>query len=107
MRDNDLMKRIALGAAAGLAGTVALQQIRTQTANAFPETVPPMRQDPGEFMVEQVEQVLPERTSEQISSGAETAAAKSLALGYGMTAGVAYGARCGMIPRSKPCPSTP
>jgi hypothetical protein len=92
MRDNDVMKRIALGAVAGLAGTMALQQIRTQTAKALPETVPPMRGDPGEVMVGQAEDLLPEETREQIPSSVETAAAKSLALGYGMTAGAIYGA---------------
>jgi ABC-type Co2+ transport system permease subunit len=90
--DNNLMKRIAMGVAAGLAGTVALQLIRTQTAAVLPETVPPMRDEPGKFMVEQVKQALPEQTSEQLSPDAEATAAKLLAVGYGLTAGAIYAA---------------
>jgi hypothetical protein len=90
MSDANVMTRVALGAAAGLAGTAVIQLIRTQTAKVFPETVPPMRTEPGKFMVEQAKQALPEETSEQISPDAEASAAKMLALGYGLTAGATY-----------------
>jgi len=83
---------MALGAAAGLAGTFVLQPLRAQTQKALPETVPPMREEPGEFMVEQAEALLPEETREEIPSSVETVAAKSLAIGYGMTFGALYGA---------------
>jgi hypothetical protein len=43
-------------------------------------------------MVEQAEELLLEKTHEQEPTTAETVAAKSLALGYGMTAGALYGA---------------
>jgi len=92
MHDDNLIKRLAMGMAAGLAGTVALQLIRTQTAAALPETVPPMREEPGKFMVEQVKQALPQQTNEQIPPAAEATAAKMLALGYGLTAGAIYAA---------------
>ena len=54
--------------------------------------MPPMREDPGEFMVEQAEELLLEEAREQVPVTLETVAAKSLALGYGMTAGAIYGA---------------
>jgi len=92
MDDHPLIERIALGAAAGLAGTFVLQPIRTQTAKALPETVPPMREEPGAYMVEQAEELLPRETRDQIPEGAEKAAAMSLAMGYGTTAGALYGA---------------
>ena len=90
--DNDLGERIILGAAAGLASTIALQGIRTSTKQLLPQTTPPMREDPGEFMVGQAEELLPYETREQVPQVVETTAAKSLALGYGMTAGAIYAA---------------
>jgi hypothetical protein len=64
--------------------------------------MPPIREDPGEFMVEQAEELLPEETREQVPTVVETVAAKSLALGYGMTAGAIYGA---LRPRAAICSS--
>ncbi len=92
MSDTNLVERVALGVAAGAAATFLLQGIRTSEQKLLPETMPPIRQDPGEFMVEQAEELLPEETSAGISSNVETAAASSLALGYGMTAGAIYSA---------------
>ena len=92
MSDDNLIVCIVRGAAAGLVGTVALQGIRAPSQKLLPETMPPIRQDPGEFMVEQAEEALPTETRGQIPVVAETAAAKSLALGYGVTAGMLYAA---------------
>ena len=88
----DLIARIIRGAAAGLVGTFALQGSRGSSQKLLPETMPPIREDPGEFMVEQVEEVLPAETREQVPGFAEVVAAKSLAVGYGMTAGALYAA---------------
>jgi hypothetical protein len=92
MNDRDPLMRAALGAAAGLASTFVIQFLRTQTAKALPETVPPIREEPGVYVVEQVEELLPDETREQITEGFEQAAAKSLAMAYGATAGALYGA---------------
>jgi hypothetical protein len=92
MHTPDLIERLALGAASGLAGTLLLQVIRTANQQLFPESMPPIREDPGEFMVEQAEDVLPATARDDIPALAETAAARSLALGYGMTAGAIYAA---------------
>jgi hypothetical protein len=92
MSENNLIERVALGVTAGAAATFLLQGIRTSEQKLLPETVPPMREDPGEFMVEQAEDLLPDQTREQLPATVETVAAKSLALGYGMTAGALYGA---------------
>jgi hypothetical protein len=43
-------------------------------------------------MVEQAEELLPEQAQDDIPDFAETAAAKALAMGYGMTAGALLGA---------------
>ena len=92
MSRHNLSEHVALGAAAGVAATFLLQGIRTSEQKLLPETMPPMREDPGEFMVEQAEELLPEETRQQVPATVETVAAKSLALGYGMTAGALYGA---------------
>src|ERR671923_2157749 len=92
MSQHNLIEHVALGAAAGVAATFLLQGIRTSEQKLLPETMPPIREDSGEFMVEQAEELLPEETREQVPTVVETVAAKSLALGYGMTAGAIYGA---------------
>jgi len=92
MSNTDFLERVALGAAAGLVGTLALQVIRTANQKLVPETMPPMRQDPGEFMVEKAQELLPDETRDELPEDAETMAARSLAMGYGMTAGALYGA---------------
>ena len=92
MKTTDFIERAALGAAAGLVGTLGIQVLRTANQKLIPETMPPIRQDPGEFMVDKAEDMLPDETRAEIPEAVETAAAKSLAMGYGMTAGALYGA---------------
>jgi hypothetical protein len=59
MRDNrDLLEQIALGAAGGFAGTLALQALLGASQKWLPVATPPLRQHPGEFMVERAEQAL-------------------------------------------------
>jgi hypothetical protein len=96
MSQHTLIEHVALGAAAGCAATFLLQGVRTSEQKLLPETMLPMR-DPGEFMVEQAEELIPEATREQVSATVEKIAGKSLAVGYGMTAGAIYGAL-------RPCP---
>jgi hypothetical protein len=92
MKDSNVFERVAIGAAAGMAGTVALQAIRTASQKALPEASPPIRQDPGEFMVEKAKGLLPEPTREQIPEPAEKAAGQALGMGYGLTFGAIYSA---------------
>src|SRR5215212_4620863 len=92
MSQHNLIEHVALGAAAGGAATFLLQGIRTSEQKLLPETMPPIHEDPGKFMVEQAEELLPEETRAQVPNTVETVAAKSLALGYGMTAGALYAA---------------
>jgi hypothetical protein len=90
--DSFLLKRIALGAAGGFAGTLALQGLMTACQKWLPSTVPPFRQDPGEFVVEKAEAVLPNQVRERIPDAVETAAAQTLAAGYGLAFGALYAA---------------
>jgi hypothetical protein len=90
MANDNFWMRLALGAAAGLAGTVALQIIRKTNQKVLPRSSPPIKQDPGEFMVQKAEQLLPETTRIQVPVKVEATAAKLLAMGYGMTFGALY-----------------
>lgn len=88
----DLTTRMAQGAAAGLLATVALHAVRTASQKQLPATMAPIRQDPGEFMVQRAEALLPDELRERVPEAAETAAARGLAMGYGATSGALYAA---------------
>jgi hypothetical protein len=86
----DWRKQMILGAAGGLAGTLAIQALLTIRQKWLPSTAPPIRQDPGEFLVEKGKQVLPEQVQQRLPAVVEIAAARLLAAGYGLTFGVLY-----------------
>jgi hypothetical protein len=94
MRDG-IGKNILFGAAAGLAGTTLIQGMMKASAKFAPETLPPMKEDPGMFMVKKVEKVLPIKARAKISEKTESVISKLLSFGYGTTAAVLYNA----IPR--------
>jgi hypothetical protein len=85
-------QQAAAGAAAGLAGTFLIQGLLAASQKWAPQSLPPIKQDPGEFMVEKAEKNLPKTVRENIPERLEKAAAKSLALGYGTTFGGLYAA---------------
>jgi hypothetical protein len=90
MANVNLCARLALGALAGLAGTMALQAVRAANQKLIPASSPPIKKDPGEFMVKQAEKALPRSTRRRIPKKLEAVGAKFLALGYGMTFGALY-----------------
>ncbi|HWE35765.1 MAG TPA: hypothetical protein VG406_04270 [Isosphaeraceae bacterium] len=96
---DDFPRRLALGAAAGLAGTVLLQALRAVNQRVAPRTMPPIRHDPGPFMVERAEGALPEGLRRRIPEGVESAASRGLGVGYGLTFGALYAA---LRPRGGP-----
>lgn len=89
---HELPARLALGGAAGLAGTMVLQAVMAANQKVAPGTVPPIREDPGQFMVEHAEAALPDEVRHAIPDWAETVAARGLGLGYGVTFGALYAA---------------
>ena len=91
MARTDILDRLLHEAAAGFAGTLALQVMHTASQKWLPATMPPFRQDPGEFMVQRVERALPDAVASRVPTLVEAAAAKSMAAGYGLTAGAVYG----------------
>jgi len=91
MIESDAFRRAALGAVAGLAGTVALALVLKSQEKIAPSAMPPMRDDPGRFMVNKTKQVLPSRVQEYVPDKAEALAANALRLGYGSIFGAIYG----------------
>lgn len=92
MRWNPVVKRAALGAASGLAGTMALQAVRAADQKLMPEAQGQMKMDPGEYMVTRAKQVLPARVRVWMPEALETGAAMALAVGYGVAFGALYAA---------------
>ena len=90
MSEQGLIERIARGAVAGFVGTLALYGAETASHRWLPQTMPPFRKDPGEFMVERAEATLPSAIGKRVPDVVELAAAKGLAVGYGLTAGTVY-----------------
>ena len=87
---SDRRKRIIFGAAGGFIGTLAIQALLTASQKWLPNTVPPLRQDPGEFMVKTGEEALPDTMRRRIPQVVESGAARMLAIGYGLTFGSLY-----------------
>ena len=87
--------RLLAGAAAGLAGTFVLQGLLAGSARWAPDTLPPIRRDPAEFMVEQAESAVPAARRPALPPAGKAAAEKGLQLGYGTTFGVLYGLGAG------------
>jgi hypothetical protein len=54
--------------------------------------MPPLRQDPGEFMIQQVEEHMVPALRKRLPLRIEKGAARSLVLGYGATFGALYAA---------------
>ena len=88
---NDRIRGVVEGAAAGLIGTIVLQGLRTSSASALPGTMPPIETEPGEFMVRKAEMLLPKEIRSRVPTLVEAVAGRSLAAGYGVTAGALYG----------------
>lgn len=86
------LTRAALGAAGGLVGTMAIQTLMAASQRWVPEAQPPIREDPGKFLVEKAEKALPRSLQERVPEEAEHVAARALGMGYGMTFGALYGA---------------
>ncbi len=77
-----LPRRLALGAVAGVAATFVMQGMMMASKKVLPESRPPMKKDPGEFMIEKV----------PLPKSLKPLGANALRLGYGMTSGVIYAA---------------
>lgn len=91
MKTENTALRLALGALGGMIGTAALFSALTANKKLFPKDEAPMRQDPGEFMVETAEAAaLAKKEQREVPQIAETIAANALHFGYGASGGALY-----------------
>jgi hypothetical protein len=88
--NDDTPTRLALGAAAGIAGTLVMQLLRMANQKVSPSTLPPVQRDPGEFMTHQAKRLLPDRMSHAIPDKVEKLAGHSMHFLYGMSFGALY-----------------
>jgi hypothetical protein len=95
-KENDMTqfkaKDVAAGAGGGLLGTALIRGMLEGTKRWMPETLPPMKDEPGRFMVAQAKRLLPSGLQARLSRDAEKRFALALALGYGVTFATAYAA---------------
>ena len=83
MHDDAIVERLPSGAAAGLAGTFLIQGLLAASQKWARQSLPPIKQDSGEFIAEKTQEQMPQRLGEDIPVSLKKAAAKSLAIGYG------------------------
>ncbi len=96
-RNGNLVARVAIGAAAGVLGTMALGGIMAARSKVYPRGDAPIEQEPGEFMVEQAEKILPESVRRNVPLKLEDKVASNLGFGYGAAFGALYGALRPMV----------
>ena len=92
MSTPSLETRLLAGVGAGLAATAGMQGLLAATGKWLPEAMPPIRQDPAEFMLKRAESAVPSKLGERIHQTAEQGAGSLLHLGYGTTAALIYAA---------------
>jgi hypothetical protein len=85
------------GMVAGLAGTLVIQSLQAAGQKSVPDLMPPVKQHPGEYMVERAEELMPQELREKIPQVFEKGAAQMLGIGYGLT----FGALFGLLHRKK------
>ncbi|HZU27592.1 MAG TPA: hypothetical protein VFA04_18830 [Bryobacteraceae bacterium] len=78
-----LLESIASGAASGAAGTLALHMTHEASYRYAPHTLPPMLCEPGHYMVDKAEALLPRRTRNQVTTAERDTAASALSFAYG------------------------
>ncbi|HJV34539.1 hypothetical protein [Geomonas sp.] len=90
MKRHHAWERAVSGTLAGLAGTVLIQGVQAAGMKYLPQHMPPIRQHPGEFIVEKTEDALKKsekgaRAVGKIPEAVEKAVAQALGVGYGLT----------------------
>jgi hypothetical protein len=98
-------KRLLAGSIAGLACSIVMKAMQEAGMRLMPRQMPPLRQDPGEFMVEKAEDAVVEaggkvteagedlaEAMEQVPESVEKVVAQALGIGYGMTFALLFAA---------------
>lgn len=98
MRRRELWRRLLSGSIAGVATSVAMKAMQEAGMKLMPKQMPPLRQDPGEFMVEKAEDAIQgageglSNAVEHIPTSLEKATAQALGVGYGLTFALLFAA---------------
>ncbi len=92
MLKEEVLQQIGMGAAAGLIGTAAMQAVRTANEKMAPQTITPMRRDPGKYMADRAQEVLPDSAAGRVGEQGKGIASLLLSFGYGSTATALYSA---------------
>jgi hypothetical protein len=98
MRRGSGWRRFLSGSMAGLAGSVLMQLVQVAGMKLAPRHMPPVRRDPGEYMVEKFEEALRqaggrgEELAAKIPAALERGAAQALGLGYGLSFALLFAA---------------
>jgi hypothetical protein len=91
MTRQEIIRKAGSGAVAGLAGTLLIQGLQSAGQKVVPKAMPPLREHPGEFVVQRVEEFLPDEAMARIPEKTEKTAAQLLGIGYGLTFAALYG----------------
>jgi hypothetical protein len=104
-RRHDTWRRLLAGGIAGVACSLVMKAMQEAGMRLLPRQMPPLRQDPGEFMVEKAEDALVEAGDKLTQAGEELAeavelvpetvekvAAQALGIGYGLTFALLFAA---------------
>ena len=90
MDNQDLLKKIAFGAAAGVVGTLVIRAARSANDKFFPNASTPMKQDPAATVIQKIESVLPQEIKDKLPASVEQMSEKFLSFGYGGTGAALY-----------------
>lgn len=91
-RDSANLGQLAAGAAGGLAGTLVIHGLMGAEKRWWLSRIPPLRDEPGHFMVAKAESLVPRTWRRQIPSRVEQGVGQSLGIGYGIAFGALYAA---------------
>jgi len=80
---SDLARQALIGAASGVAGTVAIWLAQTATKRYLPQASEPMRLEPGEYIVHKAHRMAPPSSWKYMPHTAEKGAATALSFAYG------------------------
>jgi hypothetical protein len=92
MKNNGAGTKLFASTVAGMASTGLMKGMQLLTQKQAPQLNPPLKQDPGVFMVDKAEDLLSRKSRRKIPRQAEAAAAQLLGFGYGLTFSWLYAA---------------
>lgn len=90
METKDVLRQVALGAAAGVAGTLVIRAVMAANKKLAPQTMQPLEEDPGQHVIQSLEGMLPQEIRDKIPKSLEAVGKHFLSFGYGSTGAALY-----------------